>query len=163
MVFLPFERFTIHTDFSMQQVQERLSEVVRPPFSRVIFMNVPQTYEGRIHGNRFEISRITNYRDTFLPVVVGTIRDSLGSCSIDVRLRPHIIVIVGLLVILGLAIAAECGFFLTMLGAHSFNIGILWPAAVLAVFYVISTIWLKLEAAVEKQSLTEIFDPTKHE
>jgi hypothetical protein len=161
MVFMPFDRFIIHTDFSVQQAQQRLSEAVRPPFSRVIFMNVPQKYEGRIHGNRFEISRITNYRDTFLPVVVGTIRDSVGSCSIDVRLRPHVVVIGALLVILGLAIAAECGFFLTMLNARSFNISIFWPAAVLLVFYVISTVWFKMEATAEKQNLNEIFGPTK--
>lgn len=64
--------------------------------------NPDRPYEGEIGEHSFEIIRIINYRNSFLPVIKGRIiPEGLGS-QIDIELSLHPVVLVFMLIWLGM-------------------------------------------------------------
>src|SRR4051812_39275980 len=111
MNFLPIRRFTLQSSKSMAQVQAALSSVVEP---RRVFRRpfaVPEKpYQGQITGTRFRIQRIINYRNSFLPVINGEIRQQLGKTYIDISMRMNAFVIAFCCAWLGIVLTISVGF-----------------------------------------------------
>jgi hypothetical protein len=74
--YLPIENFTITTNLTFEEINNRLENCIQEkkktifPFSN---RNSVKPYEGFIKNNSFVISRIINYRNSFLPIISGEI------------------------------------------------------------------------------------------
>lgn len=95
--YLPVENYTLTSELSVEEIIRQLSENVEPKknFRFSIFSkgsNKP--YEGEVSANTFTISRIIDYRNSFLPVIRGRIIRIHGKTLINVKMQPAIFVIV---------------------------------------------------------------------
>lgn len=52
------------------------------------------SYIGDVNGNNFRVRRDIQYRNSFLPIVSGTIEPGMGTTTLRVKLRMHTIVTV---------------------------------------------------------------------
>lgn len=88
MNFLPFEKFTIETRLSQEEIQEKLAtiigdvEYIADPFA----VEIP--YYGEFDKDHFKMWRVrTLVKNDFAPVIEGTITPGVSSTSIDVTMR----------------------------------------------------------------------------
>ncbi|MCA9975715.1 MAG: hypothetical protein KC413_08185, partial [Anaerolineales bacterium] len=59
--------------------------------ARWVFSKIDPTvpFEGTVENGRFNINRIINYRNSFLPIIVGQFHDDLGFTRIEITMRLH--------------------------------------------------------------------------
>lgn len=89
--YLPFENYVMTSKLSVEEVKRRLADNIEPKKSlrlSVFNRGTNKPYEGEILGDTFTISRIINYRNSFLPVITGHISTFLGTTQINVKMRP---------------------------------------------------------------------------
>jgi hypothetical protein len=70
----PFRRFEFTTSLSPEHASNILQHVVEPPTFQWWPSKRRGYFEGTVEGDRFKISRIIRYRNSFLPVIEGTFR-----------------------------------------------------------------------------------------
>ena len=73
--YLPFENYTLATRLTVDEACMRITDnvYVKKGFRFLVFTNkTDRPYEGTITGNCFTITRIINYRNSFLPIIKGT-------------------------------------------------------------------------------------------
>jgi len=89
MFLLPYENLIYETNLSENELIERLCLLIEPKqiFRFVFGMRNSISYEGNISYNRFEISRIIRYKNSFLPQISGEIEESNSSTLIKVKMR----------------------------------------------------------------------------
>lgn len=109
MNLLPYHHLTINTPLTPAQVHQKLNEVIEPKkLLRSRFSKDHKAYQGTLKDNKFEVSRIINYRNSFLPLISGKIEPDLGGSVINITMKPHIFVIIFMLIWL----STTGGFFL---------------------------------------------------
>ena len=94
---LPFEDYIFSTHLSVAEVYQRLSDNIEPdkPYRKYSFTFTPsKEYEGTISENTFSISRVINYRNSFQPIISGTIEKVLGGTMVKVKMRLHTVVLI---------------------------------------------------------------------
>jgi hypothetical protein len=94
---LPFETLTIVTNLTFSEVLQKLDEIVEPPKTwrmALRFQKSRKPYEGTIAGNTFKISRNINYRNSFLPVIVGEIHPQPSGCYVKINMNLNMVVMV---------------------------------------------------------------------
>jgi hypothetical protein len=101
MLFAPFERLTIETPLAPEEVRRRLAQVIEPKQMFRFFSRDHKPYQGSLNDDRFEVSRIIHYRNSFLPVIKGDIRPGLGGSVVDITMHPYPFVIVFMLIWFG--------------------------------------------------------------
>ena len=103
--YLPYENFIISSRLPLAEVRKRLADNVQPKrtFRLTAFGNSHgKPYEGQIFADSFSISRIINYKNSFLPVVNGQISTFLGKTEIHVKMRVPTSVLIFTLLWLGI-------------------------------------------------------------
>ena len=93
MPLVPFERVTLHTELRADEVYRRLAAAVGP--GRWFTDPWPahgKPYQGGVTPTEFKIARAINYRNSFLPMVIGRIRSNAVGSVVEVVLRPHLFV-----------------------------------------------------------------------
>jgi hypothetical protein len=103
MLLAPFEHLTIETPLAPEEVRQRLAEVVEPRRGFRSFSRNHKAYQGEFRDYQFEVTRIIHYRNSFLPVIKGEIRQDLGGSVIDIKMYPHIFVIIFMILWFGFA------------------------------------------------------------
>ena len=165
MFLIPFERLTIETPLSPEEVRQRLAEVIEPGRGFKSFSQNHKAYQGELKEHQFEVTRIIHYRNSFLPVIKGEIRQDLGGSVIDIKMSPHIFVIVFMmlwfgfagtifLVVAGVALVSfwqSSGEDISMLA------GIYIPAGFLIFGYLLVMGGFKFEAVKSKAFFRELF------
>ncbi|MCB8966977.1 MAG: hypothetical protein H6660_08775 [Ardenticatenaceae bacterium] len=89
---IPYTRFTLKTYLNAQEAERRLAERTRARRWLRSFLSKPdpsQPFEGVVENGRFNINRIINYRNSFLPIIVGQFHDDLGFTRIEITMRLH--------------------------------------------------------------------------
>lgn len=115
MKYLPFERIIYRTNLSEQEVITRLSDCIEPKkFSWG--KKTTKEYEGFVTDSNFEISRIIDYRNSFLPQIRGAVKENNHVTHIEVTMKLHVLVFVFLIV--------WCAFALLFLIAMGVAVGI---------------------------------------
>jgi hypothetical protein len=103
--FLPYENYMLLTNLSPEEVGRRISANIEPRLTGVFSeftRNNTKPYQGVCARNKFEISRIINYRNSFIPVISGEVSSYLGVESrIHIKMKPHSFVIVFMCIWLG--------------------------------------------------------------
>jgi hypothetical protein len=102
--FLPFEYFVLQTNLTMAEVLGRIADNIEPrkglrldsyPEKRI------KQYEGRIIDNNFEINRIIDYKNSFLPMISGQIQPGTNNMKIFITMRPAVFVLALMAIVLG--------------------------------------------------------------
>ena len=90
MKYIPYENLTFATKLSKGQVIDRIKDHLENKKGiRLSFMGFgtkTKAYEGKVWENNFCISRIIHYRNSFLPIINGTIKNESNGSSIQVKM-----------------------------------------------------------------------------
>ena len=165
MLFAPFERLTIETPLTPEEVHQRLAEVIEPKRMFRFFSGNHKPYQGKLNDDRFEVTRIIHYRNSFLPVIKGEIRPGLGGSVVDITMHPHIFVIVFMIIWFGIAGSLFFGLLCTALVSiwHSTGertadlVGVIFPAGFFVFGYVMVMGGFKFESVKSKAFFRELF------
>ena len=88
--FLPFEELVYHSELNKEELLARLDNEIEAEksfgFGAKSF-SYSKPYIGKIAYDRFEIKRAINYRNSFLPVIKGTIKNDLNGSKINVKMN----------------------------------------------------------------------------
>ena len=87
---LPNEDLVLYSNLSVEEVMRRIKENVGPKV-RSNYWNRPiscKSYEGDVYGNIFDIKKVIDYRNSFLPVIHGIVYlDANGKTGIILKMR----------------------------------------------------------------------------
>lgn len=167
MKFLPYEHFKIRTLLTKQEVLKRLDSVVEPKRSFHFFGSREKPYQGKIAGPHFEVSRIINYGNSFLPMIKGDVESEIIGSSVLISMQPHIFVIV----FMPLWVGGMGVFFLvtlisllsSSLQVNITNPSLLRPLEAMFVFCVAALVAFKFEAIKSKKFFEELFEAAEVE
>ena len=91
MKYLPFEKITLETKLTEEEVINRLSDFIEPDdffrFRMFSFNEPEKLYEGKINGKEFRMNRIVGGRRNVVPVVLGEIENDLDKTIINLTIR----------------------------------------------------------------------------
>lgn len=104
---IPFQRFEIKTRLGQEITRQKLDEIVEPRKLRFWISRNHNLFEGEVGAQSFKISRVIGYRNSFLPILVGQIRDDLDASTLQITARLNLATLIIwpilLLVLLGAA------------------------------------------------------------
>jgi hypothetical protein len=87
---LPFETLVYHSTLSREDLITRLENEIEAekPFKFGVFnRSYSKPYIGKIQCNTFEIKRVIDYRNSFLPIIKGQIQTHTNGSKIDVKMN----------------------------------------------------------------------------
>jgi hypothetical protein len=162
MKYLPFENITYRSILDQQEVLKRIEEIIEPPktlsLSDIFGNNDHRPYKGSTTGNSFSMTRIINYKNSFLPRIIGVIEEDHSGTRINVKMRLHKIVFAFMLLWLGVAGIVCLGVFATMFGDQDFAPQSLIPFAMFLFGYALVTGGFKYESIKSRKYLAELFE-----
>jgi hypothetical protein len=165
--YLPFENYVMTSKLSVEEVKRRLADNIEPKKSlrlSVFNRGSNKPYEGQILGDTFTISRIINYRNSFLPVITGHISTFLGKTQINVKMRPVTFVLIFISLWLGIVGLACLGIILVGLIQfkqvlqNGFSPMILIPFGMFLFGCLLITLAFKAESKKSKKFLEQLFE-----
>jgi hypothetical protein len=158
MLILPYERLTIETTLSIEEARRRLADAIEPKrLMRWGWSTSAKPFEGAITGDRFEMSRIIRYRNSFLPQISGQIRQGYQGAAIDLTLQMHPLVLIFMAVWLAAVGGAALLFLSTALGSGSFQAFGLIPIGMFVFGVLLCTLSFNFEASKAKALLNQLF------
>jgi len=165
--YLPFENYSLTTNLSTTEIYKRLSDNIEPrkAFRFSLFnQNSTKPYEGEIYGNTFSMSRIINYRNSFLPIIKGDISMFAGQTQINIKMRPVTFVLIFISFWLG-TVGLLCVSMLLVgllqikqLLKTGFSPMVLIPFGMFIFGYLLTTLAFKAESSKSKKFLTTLLD-----
>jgi hypothetical protein len=165
--YLPFENYVITSKLSVEEIKNRLADNIEPKKNirlSVFNRSSNKPYEGQILGDTFTISRIINYRNSFLPVITGQISKFLGKTQINVKMRPVTFVLIFISLWLGVVGLVCLGIILVGLIQfkqvlqNGFSPMILIPFGMFLFGCLLTTLAFKAESKKSKEFLNRIFE-----
>lgn len=102
---LPFEKYTLTTDLSVEEVLKRLTGCMQSEsdYSWSYFRRIyTKPYRGAVTGQTFRMIRNINYRNSFLPIIKGRVTSISGQTEVVVSMRPAAFVLVFMAIWLGM-------------------------------------------------------------
>jgi len=163
LFFLPYERWTIHTTLSAEEIRQRLAENVEEAdvYRSGHIFTIRTPYQGKLEPDRFEIARVIDYGQEFLPLVRGTLREDGNRRAIDLVIRPQGVMLALFVIGVVAATGAVCfalsdALFGTALGSPGTNVAITAPL-LLAFLVTVYIIYFKTESFRARKFLTGIF------
>ncbi|GAB2813205.1 hypothetical protein [Ferruginibacter profundus] len=167
--YLPVENYTLSTKLSVDEVRDLITAHVAAKRGFTLgFYNtkVTEPYEGEVKENTFTISRVINYRNSFLPIIKGSISSFIGRTQIDITMRPAVGVLIFMSVWLG-AVGIACLCIIVVALMHITEIGnvftqgfspvVLIPFGMFIFGYVLIYFGFKLESKKSKEFLQKLF------
>jgi hypothetical protein len=122
--YLPFEELVYHSNLTKEELLKQLQNEIEVEKSFGFRANnycYSKPYVGKIYKNSFEIKRAINYRNSFLPVIKGYIKDDLNGSKIDIKMSLTDIVKVFMIIWLGGVFLACLGVTYTLIFNNGFN------------------------------------------
>lgn len=161
MSFLPIEKITYKTRLNQDEIFKRLSEIVEPKkiLRFGIFRNnSSKTYEGEFNTNSFEIQRIISYRNSFLPIINGTIEKEFDGMAIHMKMRLHVFVMIFLCIWCGVILLATIILLSQTFSNWDLGLFSLIPIGMLLFAYVLTMGAFKYESNKSKKELQNLFE-----
>lgn len=159
MKLLPFDNITLYSPYSPEEAISRLQAVVEPRRTFAPFATRQMPYEGWIKDGEFEITRIIRYRNSFLPVIKGSIQTIIGGTNIKIQMKPNVFVLLFMAVWLGgtgIGLISTLIPFLT--GDPQADLGaVLFTGGMFFVGYLLIMFGYKSEARKSKLFILELF------
>ncbi len=161
------KNYILKTNLSVAAVNKRLTDNIESQKTSSIFLfKIPsgKLYRGTISNANFKISRIINYRNSFLPIITGSISSRAGKTEIHLKLRIQKFAFVFMLIWFS-AVALVCLviiFVAIMRFKHiiqnGFSPSFLIPFAMLFIFYLMAYFGFKLESKKSIQFFEGLLD-----
>jgi hypothetical protein len=128
---MPYRTVTIETPLAMDEALASLATLIQP--KRGLWSTLrsglgasngrTEPFEGTIGRRRFKIMRVIGYRNSFLPVIVGSVEPTASGCRVRLVMRLHAFVATFMLLWMAMPV------FVT-LRALAEGHGSVWPAAI---------------------------------
>lgn len=164
---MPYHHYQLTTTLTPQQIAQALSDNIRSPRPTIGDMfSVSFGVIGRWLGRRdtggtwygvatyqgFKLHRHISYRNSFLPVISGTIRRTSTGSQVDIVMRLHwgVCLAVGLMVLVGLSMMFD-----GMSTQTDDTALLLMPIAILVMVSVLAGVGFWTEANKAKRLLAE--------
>jgi hypothetical protein len=154
---LPYERLVIETMLTRGEVAARLREVTAPGRRLRFRSSAPEmVFQGTVSDRVFRITRVIDYRNSFLPVVRGRIEDAPAGARVEVSMRLHPAVFgfmlfwFGFLTIILVVIVAIAAI------EQTFSPFFVVPLGMFAFGYALTTGGFKVESRRSRERLEEI-------
>ena len=103
MLLLPYEEFEIQTNLKSNDVYYKLCSMVETKKTWWILLDTNKQYFGEVESNRFSISRVIWYRNSFLPLIIGKVHPNGKGSLIRIKMRLYWLVFIFMIFWLGLA------------------------------------------------------------
>ncbi|MFN8283873.1 MAG: hypothetical protein U0U67_11705 [Chitinophagales bacterium] len=170
MKYFPYENYSVKTNLSVDQIVGRLHAVIETeeqpqfPFYK---RKTAKPYYGVIDGNTFKITRIINYRNSFLPQITGTIEENYKDNSVHIKMKLHTFVIIFMLFWLGFVFTICTGIIYAMINhldhdTEKFNFFNFFPTLIpfgMLIFgYLLMTLPFKYESKKAKEFLNTVLE-----
>ncbi|WP_330745640.1 hypothetical protein [Chryseobacterium sp. CP-77] len=157
MKYLPFERITYKTNLSEKEVLTRLSGFVEPK-KFGLGKNYIKDYEGSVDNNSFEISRVIQYRNSFLPQINGKIQNGNNGTQIQVTMSLNAFVFFFLIVWCSFALIFFIGVSIKAIREKEIAVELFLPLGMLLFVYALTMVGFKSESKQAKEYLRRSFD-----
>ncbi len=154
MKYLPYEHIVYRTNLSEQEVIRRISDFVEPK-KFGLGKNRIKEYEGFVNNNSFEISRVIQYRNSFLPKINGVIQKNNYETEIQVTMKLDLFVLIFL--IFWCSISASV-FVMISLTEKKMPIESFMPLLMLVFVYILTMLCFKFESKKSKEYLKKSFE-----
>ncbi len=160
MSFLPYENLVYTSDLTENELKERINQNIEPVKTfRLGFKGKnKKPYEGFLNGNNFNINRITDYRNSFLPQINGEISQANGVTQINIKMRLHILVYIFLTIWCGGIGLVFVALLISSIKKSNFEPTIFIPFCMLIFAYVLTTGGFKFESSKSKKDLEKILN-----
>lgn len=157
MKYLPYEHITYKTNLSEQEVLTRLSGFVEPK-KFGLGRNYIKEYEGSIDNNSFEISRVIQYRNSFLPQINGRIQNGNDGVKIQLTMSLHAFVSFFLIVWCSFALIFFIGVSIKAIREKEISVELFLPLCMLLFVYALTMVGFKSESKKSKEYLRRSFE-----
>jgi hypothetical protein len=162
MKIFPYENYILKSSRTPSELIALLNENVEPVKSSSFSENRIKKFQGVITGDKFQITRIINYRNSFIPVITGEIFSNGGYSDIHIKMKLDKFVLIFMAFWLSLPVF----FFLTTLedfynnfrGFQNIDPFLYLPPVMIIFGIAICTIPFKSEAGMAKKILSGIFE-----
>ena len=160
--FLPIENIVYRTKLTEEQVVTKLAESIEAEKSfgfGAYRTTYSKPYIGTIRGNSFEIKRVINYQNSFLPTISGKIQKDGIWTKIYVTMKPEIIVITFMAIWFG-CVGLGCigAIYYAITTADEFSPFFLIPFAMLLFGVILLFGAPKIESSKSKKDLQNILE-----
>lgn len=157
---VPFLRITISTQLTATEVNNRINCLLKADnaFRTKYYPEIKiSSYDGDYRNTSIEMVRHTWYNNSFKPVIRGTVNTVNDSCSIELRLRLHLLVMI--FVIFFLSITLIGGSVLAILSlSKNWGYAVL-PLMMGLLMYSFMQIAFALECRVVQREMMRLFEP----
>jgi hypothetical protein len=160
-VFVPYKNIIFESALSYNEIINRIQNRIEPKrslFSRLRKNNGNHMYEGELFENEFKINRIILYRNSFLPIIYGTIISESNKTIINVKMKLHIIVKIFMGLWLGFFVLEFLTNINNFISDIELNIFLFMPMAMILFGYIFMTGMFKFESRKSKIYLEELFE-----
>lgn len=157
MKYLPFERIIYKTNLSEKEVLTRLSGFVEPK-KFGLEKNYIKDYEGSVDNNSFEISRVIQYRNSFLPQINGKIQNENNGTQIQVTMSLNAFVFFFLIVWCSFALIFFIGVSIKTIREKEISVELFLPLGMFLFVYTLTMVGFKSESKQAKDYLRRSFD-----
>ncbi|NML39482.1 hypothetical protein HHL17_19935 [Chitinophaga sp. G-6-1-13] len=166
MKLLPIERYRLLTKLSPEEIKKLLEANVAPKSRGLqikIGWNKPASgkpYEGVVKSNSFEISRIIDYRNSFLPVITGDVSHEIVHTVVKIKMTLSIVVAVFMTLWMGGVVVGLVGCVIAIingiLSGSKFEPMLLIPFGMLIFGYLLVTLAFQNEASKSRKFLQDL-------
>lgn len=158
---LPWRRFEIDTHLTPTECTSAIEAIVEPrKWFRMSWARPARDFEGEVSGLEFSIQRIIRYRNSFLPVISGTILQGLGTTRVRIAMRPNWFALA--FWIAWMMVPAAFAAFVLMYGTVQTQPQTAVVVSIMAVFgYLICVIPFGIEAQKARRILAEVLSGTR--
>ena len=160
--YLPIENITYSSKLNVVEITSRLDEVIQAEksfsFLGVFGNSSDSAYQGTFDGRIFEIKRAIRYRNSFLPIITGSIEKDFVGTVINVKMKLHVFVIVFMAVWLGGCAIASIAIIGSMLSNQSFEPVALMPLVMMLFGYAMVMGGFKYESIKSKKYFAQLFE-----
>ncbi|ACU59576.1 hypothetical protein [Chitinophaga pinensis] len=165
--YLPFENYVLTTRLPVMEVIKRLHnniEISRGLQLSHLNNSSGKPYTGEITSSTFKMSRIINYRNSFLPQITGEITSFLDETQIIIKMQPVTFVLIFMSFWLGTVGLACLGILLTglsqlpLLFSEGFSPFVLIPFVMFVFGCLLCTLAFKTEAKKSKAFLEQLLE-----
>lgn len=167
--YIPYEKLTISSAYRAEEVLARIAQntememTFKKRFLGRIKMRSNNTYEGTVSDKGFEISRVIFYRNSFLPLIIGDVRDQPFGSEIDLTLRMNWVVIIFAMIWMGFVTLACLAVLVYILFTGEFDRILLMPFGMWLFGFVLFLGGFKLESIRSRNHLMELLNAQEKE
>lgn len=143
MSIIPYEKITLRTQLSSQEVIKRISE--------------SSEYIGNSTNTGFNVSRAISYQNSFLPQIKGLVVDDGRDTKIEITMKLNTFVLLFMVVWLG-GMLASGALALSIITSSELDISTFIPIIGLIFGALLFTVPFKLESKKSKKDLINLFE-----